>query len=89
MQNEIESESDAEAEEDVDSGNQTMAESHEKYRVTVSWIKRGIHKGMLVTSKPPNRGAAFIEHHSLFIIGQTSQRPQSRQIHDVFCIRDG
>ena len=46
MQNEVVNGSYAEAEEDEDMENQTMTGNHEKYRVTVSWIKRGIHKGM-------------------------------------------
>ena len=37
----------AELEEEEEAANETMIQNHEKYRVTVSWIKRGIHKGML------------------------------------------
>ena len=48
-QNEMGNGSYSVAEEDVEeTGNDTMIRNHEKYRVTVSWIRRGIHKGMQV-----------------------------------------
>ena len=75
-QSEIVNGSYAELEEEEEAANETMIQNHEKYRVTVSWIKRGIHKGML--DSRPHSNMHHKNHNIPYNLCRNSPAPHAR-----------